>query len=51
MASDEKGSMLIIGDIGVGKTMVAQALLAKSVAEYLKTIYIGNAGNLYRTRK
>ncbi len=40
----KKGLMLIIGDIGVGKTMVAQALLAKSDTEYLKTTYIGNAG-------
>jgi general secretion pathway protein A len=31
----KKGLMLIIGDIGVGKTMVAQALLARSVSEYL----------------
>ncbi len=40
----KKGLMVIIGDIGVGKTMVAQALLAKSDTEYLKTTYIGNAG-------
>jgi len=40
----KKGLMVIVGDIGVGKTMVAQALLAKSDTEYLKTIYIDNAG-------
>jgi general secretion pathway protein A len=39
----KKGLMLIIGDIGVGKTMVAQALLARSDSEYLKTIFIDNA--------
>jgi general secretion pathway protein A len=39
----KKGLMVITGDIGVGKTMVAQALLAKSDTEYLKTIYIDNA--------
>jgi len=36
----KKGLILIIGDIGVGKTMVAQSLLAKSDTEYLKTVYI-----------
>jgi len=39
----KKGLMTIIGDIGVGKTMVAQALLARSDSEYLKTIFIDNA--------
>lgn len=39
----KKGLMVIYGDVGVGKTMVAQALLAKSDREYLKTIYIDNA--------
>lgn len=39
----KKGLMVITGDIGVGKTMVAQALLAKSDTEYLKTIYIDNS--------
>jgi len=40
----KKGLILIIGDIGVGKTMVAQSLLAKSDTEYLKTVYIDNPG-------
>jgi general secretion pathway protein A len=38
----KKGLMIIIGDIGVGKTMIAQALLARSDSEFLKTIYIDN---------
>jgi general secretion pathway protein A len=39
----KKGLMMIIGDIGVGKTMVAQALLARSDSEYLRTIFIDHA--------
>lgn len=39
----KKGLMVIIGDIGVGKTMIAQALLARSDSEFLKTIFIDNA--------
>jgi len=39
----KKGLMVIIGDIGVGKTMIAQALLARSDREFLKTIYMDNA--------
>jgi general secretion pathway protein A len=38
----KKGFIVITGKIGVGKTMIARACLARADNEYLKTIYIFN---------